>query len=263
MTYQFLTEINSEIESTAKKLDKTKASLNEALDLIKKLESTIKDSENEINNLHQKRFKIEGLIDVIKEVDTQDVINVIQEILGHNLIPSAPNTNSDIFYLETTAIQVDAKKFQFKILGSLNKNGVSGSLAGVEVWNKDLAGVLTVWKDKGQYWVINGHNRLAKAKSLGIDRLPCRKIEATTAIEARTIGALMFNQPSETITEENKVDPEKSIMDSLAGNTEGTTSLDNLTALTGMTTPELLSELFQLELDDKIEQPYPMAFKAK
>ena len=43
------------------------------------------------------------------------------------------------------------------------------SISDTELWNTEFEGVIEVWKDPedGKTYVVNGHNRLAKAKQLG------------------------------------------------------------------------------------------------
>ena len=92
--------------------------------------------------------------------------------------------------MKTSDIKADPARFQYKV-GANSETGEVGSLRGVQKWNEDLAGVLSVWKDpaNGQTYVINGHNRLALANKLGAGQVPVLNIEAKTAAEARAIGA--------------------------------------------------------------------------
>ena len=89
-------------------------------------------------------------------------------------------------------IQTDPKRFQYKILGQLTKSGSVGSLGGVQKWDKNLAGIVQVWNDPadGKTYVINGHNRLSKARELGVKEVTVRFIDAPDAASARAIGAL-------------------------------------------------------------------------
>ncbi len=93
-------------------------------------------------------------------------------------------------YLNTNLISVDADRFQFKA-GSAAGTGSVGSLAGVQKFNHNLAGITQVWKDPhdGKTYIINGHNRLDLARKLGEDKLTVRFIQAEDAAEARAIGA--------------------------------------------------------------------------
>ena len=88
-------------------------------------------------------------------------------------------------------VYADPERFQYKATTN-STTGEVGSLRGVGTWNEDLAGILSVWKDPadGRTYVINGHNRLALAQRLGAKEIPVLRIEAATALEARSIGAL-------------------------------------------------------------------------
>lgn len=93
--------------------------------------------------------------------------------------------------MKVADIEADPARFQYK-LNANSKTGEVGSLKGVQKWNEDLAGVVSVWKDpaNGKTYVINGHNRLALAKRLNAEGdLPVLYIKAKTAEQARAIGA--------------------------------------------------------------------------
>ena len=66
-------------------------------------------------------------------------------------------------------IEVDVERFQYK-QGVDDKGRQAGNpLDNVEKWNPDFEGVIDVWEDPedGKTYVVNGHNRLAKAKQHG------------------------------------------------------------------------------------------------
>ena len=89
-------------------------------------------------------------------------------------------------------IEVDPKRFQYKIIGAETKTGEVGSLSGVKTFNPDLAGIIQVWQDPtdGKTYVVNGHNRLALANKLGADEVTVRYLNVKDAAEARAVGAL-------------------------------------------------------------------------
>ncbi len=107
-----------------------------------------------------------------------------------NLSPS--KVKSTLAELDPKDIAVDPKRFQYKITGEHTATGTVGSLQGVGKWDENLAGILQVWKDPkdGKTYVVNGHNRLAKANELGADKVAVRYLEVPTHQEARTIGAM-------------------------------------------------------------------------
>lgn len=89
-------------------------------------------------------------------------------------------------------IGIDPQRFQFKEAGRLTKTGQSGSLAGTTVFNPDMANVISVWRDPadGKVYVVNGHNRLARAQKADRQSINVRFMEAADAAEARIKGAM-------------------------------------------------------------------------
>ena len=87
-------------------------------------------------------------------------------------------------------VEVDPERFQYKIGSSAT--GEVGSLSGVQRWDPNLAGVVSVWQDPadGKTYVVNGHNRLALARRLGAEEVTVRYLKAEDAQEARAIGAM-------------------------------------------------------------------------
>ena len=94
-------------------------------------------------------------------------------------------------------ISFDPDRFQFK--GNYDKKtGSTGSLKGVKKWNRDLAGVVLVWRDpaNGTVYVVNGHNRVSKALELlakgdvDASEIIIKEIKAETPEEAMVIGAI-------------------------------------------------------------------------
>jgi hypothetical protein len=94
--------------------------------------------------------------------------------------------------MRTAEIFTDPINLQYK--GDVDAGGVQrqGSLDGVESWSTDAEGVLQVWTNPmdGKTYVVNGHNRLAAAKRLGIPSLRVEELLAATAEQARAQGAI-------------------------------------------------------------------------
>lgn len=92
--------------------------------------------------------------------------------------------------IKPNEVEVDPERFQYKIGSSAS--GEVGSLSGVQRWDPNLAGVISVWQDPedGKTYVVNGHNRLALAKRLGAEEVTVRYLKAGSAQEARAIGAM-------------------------------------------------------------------------
>lgn len=97
---------------------------------------------------------------------------------------------SSIVRFPTADIIADPSRFQFKSLGT---EGVSGELKGVQRFNEQLAGVVSVWKDPadGKVYVVNGHHRLELAQRLGQGHLNVQFLDAPTAEAARAEGAFI------------------------------------------------------------------------
>jgi hypothetical protein len=94
--------------------------------------------------------------------------------------------------MRTSEIFTDPINLQYK--GDVDAGGVQrqGSLEGVESWSTDAEGVIQVWTSPtdGKTYVVNGHNRLAAAKRLGIPSLRVEELLAATAEQARAQGAI-------------------------------------------------------------------------
>jgi hypothetical protein len=92
--------------------------------------------------------------------------------------------------MNTRDLKVAPNKFQYKL--STDAEGVGTLLKETKVFNPDLAGVISVWKDpvEGKTYVVNGHHRYELAKRTGQKTVTIRHIVAKDATTARAIGAL-------------------------------------------------------------------------
>lgn len=95
-------------------------------------------------------------------------------------------------FMPTEEIAVDPQRFQFKQGTDGEGQQTGASLSEEEFWNPRAEDVIEVWDDPadGKTYVVNGHNRLALAKRLGIPSLPVRRITATKPSAARAFGAI-------------------------------------------------------------------------
>lgn len=93
--------------------------------------------------------------------------------------------------IATDKIILDPQQFQYKV--GYAAGGATGSLSEVKIWNQYLAGVVQVWRLPGsrKIFCVNGHNRLALAKRLGITQILVQFIDTETAESAKRIGALI------------------------------------------------------------------------
>lgn len=100
-------------------------------------------------------------------------------------------TAATVAEVPTDSLKVDPERFQYK--QGAAAGGATGSIPAEVPYNPDLAGTLAVWKDPadGQTYVVNGHNRFAKAQRQGVPTQAVRYIDAPDAAGARHTGALI------------------------------------------------------------------------
>ncbi|QNG26091.1 hypothetical protein [Synechococcus sp. HK01-R] len=127
-----------------------------------------------------------------EQFSRQDILDGMETLRqdGLTVMPTRLQPNQNLLGIEDIA--VDPARFQFK--GNTDEQGRQrgNSLEGVDRWNPDAEGEIQVWQDPmdGRTYVVNGHNRVAKARELGIPTLPAKELLATTAEQARTQGAI-------------------------------------------------------------------------
>ncbi len=127
-----------------------------------------------------------------EELTPADAVETLQAAAneGVTVIPNRLTPGQQL--MSTGDLKVDPDRFQYK--GGTDARGVQrgSSLEGVDRWNTDMEGVIEVWQDAadGNYYVVNGHNRFAKAKELGIPTLPVKELIAESPEQAKTAGAL-------------------------------------------------------------------------
>jgi hypothetical protein len=114
----------------------------------------------------------------------------VAEMVRTGKVPEASGKRGRVRDVSPDEIEVDAKRFQYKLNSSAT--GEVGSLSGVKKWDPNLAGVISVWEDPadGKTYVINGHNRLALARRMGAEEITVRYLDAPDAAHARAIGAM-------------------------------------------------------------------------
>lgn len=96
----------------------------------------------------------------------------------------------DVSRVPLKDLDLEPERMQFKL--AFGEGGQTGVLEGVDVWNPNLEGIILAWRDPadGRLKVVNGHNRVMKAKKLGVEDIPVKEIDAANALEARAAGAL-------------------------------------------------------------------------
>lgn len=139
--------------------------------------------------LHEKVVAMTGRD--FEEFTREDVIKGILAMRSEGLTVIPSRLQDGIALMDVGDIRVDPQRFQFK--DNVTEAGVQrgGSLEGVKLYDTAAEGQLQVWQDvDGQYYVINGHNRLALAKRNGIQSVPVEVLIADSAEQARTLGAI-------------------------------------------------------------------------
>lgn len=133
----------------------------------------------ELTGKDHAEFTKSDVIAGMKALQTEGIV-----FLPDRLQPSAQ-------LMRVEDIKVDIERFQYKqdVDGQGRQKGES--ISDTEKWNTEFEGVIEVWKDPadGETYVVNGHNRLAKAKELGITSLPVRYINTLKPGQARARGA--------------------------------------------------------------------------
>jgi hypothetical protein len=106
----------------------------------------------------------------------------------------APEAGGEGIAIERVPVQeikVAPETFQFK-QGYESETGAGLALKDVKKWDEGLGGVVTLWKSPdGEQFVVNGHQRLALAKRLGVKDVRAQILDSAqwSAQEARAYGA--------------------------------------------------------------------------
>jgi hypothetical protein len=127
-----------------------------------------------------------------EELTREDALETLSALAdgGATVIPD--RLKAGIELARTADLVADPERFQYKL--NTNSKGVQkgNSLEGLDRWSTSMEGALLVWEDPatGKTYVVNGHNRLAKALQLGIPTVPVKRLLASTPEQARALGAL-------------------------------------------------------------------------
>jgi hypothetical protein len=109
-----------------------------------------------------------------------------------NVVGAKGNTNVET--VPVSAINVDAKRFQFKSNTSKTSGVDEANKLGGN-WDPRTAGNLYLWEDKdGKIFVVNGHHRLELAQRTGVENINAiidRESDGVTAEQARRNGVLI------------------------------------------------------------------------
>lgn len=123
------------------------------------------------------------------EIPTGEVVTTPEALLTN--VTQEEQTPQGIAKVAVDDLALAPERFQYKI--GHGKAGVTGTLRGAQQYREELAGVINVWRDPsdGKTYVVNGHNRVELAKRSGVPEVTVKYLDAATAEEARTWGALI------------------------------------------------------------------------
>jgi len=171
---------------------------------------------------------------------------------GRTLLPNRVQEGGLLY--DVNAIQVDPQRFQFKDNVNAQGQQVNNSLSGVDRWNTDAEGAIQIWTDPqdGLPYVVNGHNRLAKAKELGIPTIRTEELLAKTPEQARAQGAISnIAQGGGTPFDAAKFIREAGIQDA-AGLEAAGIPLSSGTGAQGLALSKLPDNLFQAAVNGEL-----------
>ncbi|MFZ9621245.1 MAG: hypothetical protein ACO289_08595, partial [Prochlorococcaceae cyanobacterium] len=189
-----------------------------------------------------------------EEFTRADVIDAARSLEqeGLTFIPSRLQEGQQL--MEVGQIRVDPPRFQFKEGVDAQGRQAGNSLDGVQKWDTAAEGRIQVWQDPadGNYYVVNGHNRVAKAKELGIPTLPVEMLIANNAAQARALGAITnIKQGMGTPFDAAKMMRELNIADA-AGLEAAGMPLKSGTAAQGLALSKLPDNLFQQAVNGEL-----------
>ena len=142
------------------------------------------------------KFRAGKTVPIRIPVIYQDQVKTLIARLDHPhqlAIDPTPIKESDpigVKDIPIAALTIAPKIFQYKVV--YGATGKTGSLNGVRQWDQNLAGLILVWyqSETNTTYVVNGHNRVDLAKSLGIETITVRYLDCPDPKSARMIGAL-------------------------------------------------------------------------
>ena len=135
-------------------------------------------------------------VDDPSQLSKADMLDTLRSLAAEGQTPIT-NRLMGAQMMATPDIGTAPLVFQYK--GGTNEAGeqIGNSLEGLERWDPSAEGIIQVWRDNngeigpaGQVYVVNGHNRLAAARRMGIPSLRVEYLDAPTAAEARLQGAV-------------------------------------------------------------------------
>jgi hypothetical protein len=188
------------------------------------------------------------------ELTRDDILELVRSLNldGQTVLPNRMAPGQSV--VRTAEIDAEPATFQFK--QGVNEAGeqAGNSLDGVDLWDPNSEGVIQVWRSPvdGRMKVVNGHNRLALAKRLGIPSLRVEELVATTPDAARAKGAISnISAGSGTPFDAAKFLRETGITDQ-AGLARAGIPLDSGMGKQGLALSRLPDDLFQQAINEQI-----------
>ncbi len=188
------------------------------------------------------------------ELTRDDILELVRSLNldGQTVLPNRMAPGQSV--VRTSEIDAEPETFQFK--QGVNEAGeqAGNSLDGVDMWDPNSEGVIQVWRSPvdGRMKVVNGHNRLALAKRLGIPSLRVEELVATTPEAARAKGAIAnISAGSGTPFDAAKFLRETGITDE-AGLARAGIPLDSGMGRQGLALSRLPDDLFQQAVNEQI-----------
>lgn len=159
------------------------------------------DVENSIQNEEQQLVQTATTDAAFQAVEDESTLQRLQNTanakiphsIPHDLPPEASpkeaRSGEMVPRFPLSSINIDAERFQFKL--DVEPSGGTRSLAGVQTFDPNLAGVVSVWRDPadGKVYVVNGHNRVLLARREDAETIAVMFLDAANSQEALAIGA--------------------------------------------------------------------------
>jgi len=141
------------------------------------ISSTTSKGSDFLTPVTEQRYQMASVRDTVTKIKAKD--------------RARAESQSGVQTLKTSQLTADPNQFQYK-MNTAGPVGVTDQFKETRVWNKELAGVVQVWKSptENKTFVVNGHHRYELAQRLGVGKLNVQYIQAQNAAEARIKGAL-------------------------------------------------------------------------
>lgn len=209
--FDFINEVDSKVSENKRKAIEIKNSENltrkekkralermkdETKGLLERKEQILTEAQQREGSLVEKVAKMEQSEQMKDAEQVQQTIKAEKETTEEVFeakekeVVDIEEQKRSVVTLPVSEIDQDPARFQYKSDVDPD-SGVSEKLKGRK-FKSELSSVISVWIDPtdGKTYVINGHHRLDLAKSTGQEAIDVKYVQAESAEEARTIGAM-------------------------------------------------------------------------